>query len=80
MAEITVVIPTYNGEKWITRCLDSLRAQTFRDFCVLVIDDGSTDGTVRMMREYKKMCQICLLRWFFSQMPVSLARETAVSP
>ena len=54
MAEITVVIPTYNGEKWITRCLDSLRAQTFRDFCVLVIDDGSTDGTVRVIREYQK--------------------------
>lgn len=48
---VTVCIPTYNGEKWIARCLDSIHRQTFRDFDVLIIDDRSHDRTVEMIRE-----------------------------
>ena len=43
--EISIVVPVYNLEKWIGRCLDSLAKQTFSNFEVLLIDDGSTDGS-----------------------------------
>jgi len=42
---ISVVIPLYNAEKFIAECLNSLSAQTFKNFEVIVIDDGSTDNS-----------------------------------
>jgi glycosyltransferase involved in cell wall biosynthesis len=47
-----VVIPTYNRADSVARCLDSLVAQTFKDFEVLVCDDGSTDGTAQVVSRY----------------------------
>ena len=40
---ISVVVPLYDGAEWIVDCLDSILAQTFTDFEVVVVDDGSTD-------------------------------------
>ena len=52
MPEVSVIIPTYNSAKYLVEAVDSVLAQTFRDFEVLVIDDGSTDDTEAVMREY----------------------------
>lgn len=46
---ISIVIPLYNAEKFISRCLDSVRRQTFTDFEVIVIDDCSTDRSVEIV-------------------------------
>ena len=43
--QISVIVPVYNAEKWLRRCVDSILAQTFTDFELLLIDDGSTDGS-----------------------------------
>jgi len=45
MPGVSVIVPAFNAAAFIGRCLDSLEAQTFRDFEVIVVDDGSTDGT-----------------------------------
>lgn len=47
----TVVIPNLNGRKYLTACLDALRAQTFRDFSVILIDNGSSDGSAEYVQE-----------------------------
>ena len=49
---ITVAIPIYNSEKYIARCLDSVLAQTFRDFEILCIDDCGNDCSMDVVREY----------------------------
>ena len=49
---VTVIIPAYNSEKYIGRCLDSVLGQSFQDFEVLVIDDGSKDGTGDVVKKY----------------------------
>ncbi|MGB7240816.1 MAG: glycosyltransferase family 2 protein [Sulfitobacter sp.] len=51
MAEkISVVIPNWNGAKWLPLCLDSLARQSFSDFRVYVVDNGSTDGSVELIK------------------------------
>ena len=43
MPKISVIIPVYNVEMFLKRCLDSVLAQTFRDFEIICVNDGSTD-------------------------------------
>ena len=49
---VSIIIPLYNAEKYITECLDSLLAQTFQDFEVIVADDCSTDDGVEIVKSY----------------------------
>lgn len=50
--KVTVFIPAYNREKYIGDAIESVLAQTFTNFEILLIDDGSTDGTLGIMRSY----------------------------
>lgn len=52
MIVISVVIPVYNSQKFIKRCIDSILDQTFSDFEVICVDDGSTDKTYDILSEY----------------------------
>ena len=51
---ISVVIPVYNVEKYLRTCLDSVCRQTFSDFEAVCVDDGSTDGSPEILREYER--------------------------
>ncbi len=51
---ITVLLAVYNGQQYLREALDSILAQTFTDFEFLIIDDGSTDLTLPILREYEK--------------------------
>lgn len=51
--KISVIVPVYNGAKYIAQCLDNVLAQTFKDLEIVVVDDGSTDGTADIvLRDY----------------------------
>ena len=54
MAKISIIIPFYNAEKYMTRCLDAILAQTFADFEVICVDDGSKDNTYQILQNYAK--------------------------
>ncbi|MDO4490427.1 MAG: glycosyltransferase family 2 protein [Lachnospiraceae bacterium] len=61
MKEVTVVIPNYNGMKYLKICLDALRRQTLKDLVILVVDNGSEDDSVSFVREqYPEAELICL--------------------
>jgi glycosyltransferase involved in cell wall biosynthesis len=49
MPTVTVVMPVYNDERFVGRAIDSILAQDFQDFEFIVINDGSTDGTARVL-------------------------------
>jgi glycosyltransferase involved in cell wall biosynthesis len=49
---VSVVMPVYNGQRFLEQALDSIVAQTYRDFDFHVVDDGSTDDTPRILRRY----------------------------
>ena len=52
MQKISVIVPVYNSEKYLHRCIDSILAQTFTDFELLLIDDGSNDKSGIICDEY----------------------------
>lgn len=49
---VGIIIPLYNKAKYIKRALDSVFAQTFQDFEIVVVDDGSTDNGPKIVRQY----------------------------
>ena len=53
--KISVIIPIYNCEKYIKECLSSLIEQTFKNFEIICINDGSTDNTLKILKEFKKL-------------------------
>ena len=57
---ITIITPAYNRAKLLPRLYESLLHQSVRDFAWLVVDDGSTDDTERLIREYCGQDQDCL--------------------
>lgn len=52
MPEISIIVPVYNVEKYLPRCIDSILAQTFTDFELILIDDGSPDNCGKICDEY----------------------------
>lgn len=52
MPKVSIIVPVYNTEEFIRTCLDSIIAQTFKDFEVIIIDDGSTDNCGKICDEY----------------------------
>lgn len=51
---ISVIIPVYNMEQYVARCLDSVLNNTYKNLEIICVDDGSTDGSMHILRDYEK--------------------------
>lgn len=49
--KFSIIIPNYNSEKWIEKCLDSVLNQTFKDYEIIIVDDKSTDNSVSIIQK-----------------------------
>lgn len=58
--EVTIIIPNYNGKQLLENCIETLRYQTFRDFEILVVDNGSTDGSAELTCDEPALRMIAL--------------------
>jgi glycosyltransferase involved in cell wall biosynthesis len=56
---ISVIIPVYNGEKYLAEAIESVLAQTYRPIEVIVVDDGSTDGSADVAKDFVPLVQYC---------------------
>ena len=52
MPRVSIVLPSYNHEKYVRECIQSALDQTYQDFEIIITDDGSTDGTVNVIKEF----------------------------
>lgn len=52
MTKVSIIVPVYNVEKYLKRCLDSLVNQTLKDIEIICVNDGSTDGSLAILNEY----------------------------
>ena len=52
MANVSIIVPVYNVEKYLARCLDSIIAQTARDLEIICVNDGSTDASAAILADY----------------------------
>ena len=52
MPKVSIVVPTYNIEEYLCSCLDSLINQTLEDIEIICVDDGSTDRSSEILRQY----------------------------
>lgn len=55
MATVSVIIPVFNAEKYISTCIESLISQSYSDFEIICVDDGSTDNSPRILQQYMSM-------------------------
>lgn len=51
---VSIIVPVYNTEQYVERCINSILAQTYRNFELIIVDDGSTDKCVEIIDEYAK--------------------------
>lgn len=54
MPKVSVIVPVYNAEKYLSQCVDSILAQTLNDIEIILVDDGSTDSSANMCDDYQK--------------------------
>ena len=54
MSEISIIVPVYNVEKYLENCIESILNQTFKDFELILVDDGSTDNSGKICDIYEK--------------------------
>lgn len=74
---ISVIVPVYNVEKYLSKCLDSIINQTYKNLEIILIDDGSTDDSGKICDEYSKMDK--RVKVFYQQnQGVSAARNKGI--
>lgn len=54
-ARVSIIVPVFNKEKYLRDCIESLRSQTYRDIEIILIDDGSVDGSWEIINKYSRL-------------------------
>ena len=75
--KFSLIIPAYNVEKYIKKCLDSVLNQTYNNYEIIIINDGSTDNTSKILESYKSNKKIKIINK--ENKGLSNARNTGVS-
>ena len=75
---VSIIIPVYNSEKYISKCLDSLINQTYKDYELLIVNDGSTDNSQNIINEYKNKYPEIIVLKEQENLGVAVTRNNAI--
>jgi len=64
MPKVSVIVPVYNAEKYIKKCLESIINQTMKDLEIIVVDDGSTDNSAEIIDETIKSNDSTIIKYY----------------
>lgn len=78
MPKVSVIIPVYNTEKYLSKCLDSLVSQTLQDIEIICINDGSTDNSLELLKSYAQQDKRIKIINFKENQGVSRARNAGI--
>lgn len=67
MPKISVIIPVYNTEKYIEKCLNSVKNQTFKDIEIIVVNDGSTDNSENLIKKWQEENKQLDLKYYYKE-------------
>ena len=76
---VSVIIPVYNGEKYLERSIESVLSQSVKEIEILLIDDGSLDGSLAMIQDYEKKNPEVIKVYSHPNMGVAKTRNKGVS-
>lgn len=74
---VSIIIPMFNAEKTIARCINSILAQSYRNIEIVIVDDGSTDGSKKIVTDYQRKYKN-ILYYYQENMGVSGARNSGI--
>ena len=75
--KVSVIVPVYNASGYLPRCLNSIGGQSFRDYEVIAVDDGSTDGSAGVLESFAGRLPLRILRQ--ANQGQSVARNAAMA-
>lgn len=78
MKRVSVIVPVYNVEKYLRDCLDSILSQDFEEFEIICVEDCSSDGSMKILREYEKNTSIMRVYCHDVNSGLSAARNTGL--
>ena len=78
MKDISIIVPAYNAEKYLEKCLESLVNQTKKNIEIIVINDGSTDDTEKIILEFKERYPEMIKYFFQENSGQSVARNVGI--
>lgn len=64
MKNISIIIPVYNAEKYIEKCLDSIKRQTYTNYEIIIVDDGSGDSSLKICKKFKNENKSIIMKIF----------------
>ncbi len=67
MTQISVIIPVYNTEKYIKKCLESVKNQTYKNYEIIIVNDGSTDDSEKIIKEWQEENKDVLVKYFYKE-------------
>ena len=64
MPKVSIIVPVYNTEKYVEKCLNSIAKQTLQDIEIIIVNDGSTDNSENIIKQWMEKQQTEKIKYF----------------
>ena len=75
MITVSIIIPVYQGKSYLKRCIDSVLAQSCQEYEIILVDDGSTDGSAEICDEYAEKHSLIMQVDFGKELKIRMCSQ-----